>query len=119
MTDELTELKKISKLLILANGEAIEKELSKIATTDERKRVWVSINGQRQPEGIAANSGMKIAAVYNFLKLLKNAELIENPHGQPPKKAIDYVPASWLDLMKPEPEEEKQKGEEKVNEPTK
>ena len=40
MTDELAELKKISKLLILAHGEAIEKELSKYATTDERKRVF-------------------------------------------------------------------------------
>ena len=71
MSDELTELKKISRLLILANGEAIEKELSKYATTDERKRMWISIDGLKQPNELAGCSGMKIAAVYNFLKALE------------------------------------------------
>jgi hypothetical protein len=99
MTDELTELKKISKLLILAYGEAIEKELSKYATTDERKRVWVLINGQKQPDELAKGSGMKMRAVYDFLKILVNADLIENPHGEAPKKLIDYVPPSWLELI--------------------
>lgn len=37
MGDELTELRKISKILILANAKAIETELSNYATTDERK----------------------------------------------------------------------------------
>lgn len=114
MTDELNELKKISKILILANGEALEKELSKYATTDERKKVWVLINGERLPDDLANGSGMKIAAVYNFLKILTNAELIQNPHGKPPIKVIDYVPASWLEFLKPETDDKKQQGDKVV-----
>jgi hypothetical protein len=114
MTTELNELKKISKLLILANGEAIEKELSKYATTDERKKVWVLINGERLPDDLAKSSGMKILTVYGFLKLLTNAELIQNPYGKAPTKIIEYVPASWLDLIKTESEDKKQKGEQDV-----
>lgn len=119
MTDELTELKKIYKVLLFANGEVLEKELSKYATTDERKRVWVLINRERQPNELAEGSGMKIAAVYNFLKILTNADLIENLYGKPPCRKLDYVPASWLELIKPESEERKQEGEKKPNEPTK
>lgn len=111
MTAELNELRKISKLLILSNGQAIENELSKYATTDERKRVWVAINGQRLPEELSKNSGMKSAAVYKFLTLLRDAELIETPYGEPPKKIIEYVPASWLDLITVDTEEKKQKGD--------
>lgn len=48
MTDDetLKELKKISKILTMAHGEQLEKELAKIATTDDRKRIWVLINGE-------------------------------------------------------------------------
>ena len=37
----LRELKKISKILLLANATIIETELSKIAMTNDRKRIWV------------------------------------------------------------------------------
>jgi hypothetical protein len=114
MSEELNELKKISRLLILANGEAIEKELSNYATTDERKKLWIFIDGEKQPNELSDCSGVKIAAVYNFLKALTSASLIENLHGKPPKKVIEYVPASWLELIKPA--EKKQKEENKDNE---
>jgi hypothetical protein len=114
MSYELLELRKISKLLTLVNGEALEKELSKYATTDERKRVWVLINGERLPDDLAIGSGMKGAAVYNFLKLLTNAELIQSPHGKPPIKVIDYVPASWLDLLKSETDNKNQQSDKVV-----
>ena len=119
MSDDLIELRKISKLLALVNAKTLEAELSKYATTDERKKAWVLIDGNRLPEEIGENSGMKLRTIQDFLKTLVEADLIENARGIPPKKLLDYVPASWLDLLKPEPEEKKQKGEEKVNEPTK
>lgn len=77
--------------------------------------MWISIDGLKQPNELAGCSGMKIAAVYNFLKALESANLTENAHGKPPRKTFEYVPASWLDLMKPE--EKKQKEENKVDEP--
>jgi len=118
MSDELNELKKISKLLILAHGEAIEKELSKYATTNERKKAWILIDGNKMTDEIGESAGMKLRTIQDFLKILTDANLIESNRGKPPKKIIEYVPASWLDLIKPEPEEKKQKGEE-TNEPNK
>ncbi len=50
MAEELGELRKISKILALANAQALENELSKYATTNERKKVWVLINGERMPD---------------------------------------------------------------------
>jgi len=107
MSDELAELRKISKILILTNAESIENELSKYATTDDRKRVWVLINGQKMSKEIAQSIKIKKRAVEVFLKVLESAELIENPWGKPPKKILDYVPASWIELVKVEAPKEK------------
>ena len=112
MSDELVELKKISKILILANAKAIESELSKYATTDERKKIWVLIDGQKKPKELAQSLGITERAVYNFLKVLETAELIENPWGKAPRRLLDYVPASWVELTKiEEPKKEEKMGE--------
>ena len=95
-------LKKISKILILANAGLIENELSRYATTDDRKRIWILIDGQRMSKEIAESIGITQRSVDRFLKALAIAELIENPRGKPPEKIIEYVPPTWLDLIKVE-----------------
>ncbi|MCD6240819.1 hypothetical protein J7K27_04770 [Candidatus Bathyarchaeota archaeon] len=92
MSAELAELRKISKILILANAKAIENELSKYATTDERKKVWVLIDGKRMSKDIAQLAGIKRRAVDVFLQTLETAGLIENPRGKPPKKYLITYP---------------------------
>lgn len=114
VSDELAELRKISKLITLVNGEALEKELAKYATTEERKKVWVLINGERVPDELTKNSGMKQSALYSYLKILSNADFIEVPHGKAPKKKLEFVPASWLELLQSETEEKKQEGKNDV-----
>jgi hypothetical protein len=106
----LEELRRISKILTLAHGESLEKELSKIATSDERKRIWVLIDSVKLPKDIAKEVGVSVRSVNRFLAIGEKAGLIENPWGKPPKRLIDYVPASWIELTKL-PEE---KGEIKV-----
>jgi len=109
VSDELIELKKISKTLTLANAEAIENELSKYATTDERKRLWVLIDGQKKAKELAQSLGLTEKAVYNFLKVLEIAELVDNPWGKAPKKLLDFVPASWVELTKVEETKKEEK----------
>lgn len=104
---ELEELKNISKILILANAKTLEIELSKYATTDERKKAWILIDGNILPEEIGAKAGMKLRTIQEFLKILVDATLIENSRGKPPKRLLEFVPAPWLELLKPE--EKKQK----------
>jgi hypothetical protein len=116
MSDELNELKKISRLLTMANAEALETQLGKYATTDERKKVWILIDGQRMPEEIIKTSGMGQSTLYKFLSLLTNADLIEVPYGKAPKKKLEFVPSSWLTLLESEKVETKpkQKGDQSV-----
>jgi len=104
----LRELKKISKILILSNAPAIEKELSKFATTNDRKKMWVLIDGRRLVKEIAAEAGVTVVAVSYFLNAGVAAELIEYEKGKSPRKVLNYVPPSWLELVKlPEVKEEK------------
>jgi len=98
----LDELKKISRLLLLIHGDAIERELSKIATTKERKKMWVLIDGTRMSKEIAEIVGVTPAAVNVFLRQLSEVGLAENPRGKPPRRIIDYVPPSWLELLEEE-----------------
>ena len=95
----MKELKKISKILLLAHGERLETELGKIATTNDRKKIWVLINGKLGPEDISKQTGLSVGSVRNFLTILEKGELIENPYGKPPKKLIDYVPPKWVELL--------------------
>jgi len=96
----LLELKKILKVLTIAHSESLERELSKIATSDERKRIWVLIDGVRTTEDIAATVGVTVRSVNRFLKLVATAGLVDNPWGKPAKRLLDYVPPSWIELVK-------------------
>lgn len=97
---ELEELKKIRKILTFAHGDILENELSKIASTDERKKVWILINGKLLPKDIASKvDNIEVAAVYNFIRDLEKAEWIENPSRKAPKKVVDYIPPTWLKLL--------------------
>ena len=95
----LTELRKISKLLTLVYGDTIERELGKIANTEKRKVMWILMDGVRMAKEIADTVGVTEMAVSKFLKELTLAEFAENPRGKPPRRLIDYVPPSWINLL--------------------
>jgi DNA-binding MarR family transcriptional regulator len=106
--ENLAELRKISKILLLAHASVIESELSKIATSEDRKRMWVLIDGIRRPKDIANQLKITERAVRYFLDGLAAAGFIENQRGEPPKRILDYVPPSWIGLVQVE---EKKEGE--------
>jgi len=118
-TDEmLRELRKISKILILTNAKEVEKELSKIASTNDRKKMWVSIDGKRMPADIAKEVGVTAMAVSYFLNAGIAAGIIDYIRGEPPRRVLDYVPATWIELMKlPVAEEVEETGQTKLDIP--
>ena len=112
MTDQdatLKEFKSILKVLILANADAIEKELSKFATTNERKKIWVLIDGKRMPKDIAKEVGVTQMAVSKFLSAGVAVELIEYIKGEPPRRILNYVPPAWINLVRSPPAEDPEK----------
>lgn len=109
MSDELKELQKISKILTLANSDSLEEAISKYATTDKRKKIWVLIDGINMAIDIIDKTSIKRRTVYEFLEVLENVKLIENPKRKPPIKLIDFGPASWIELLEEtKPKEEKE-----------
>lgn len=100
--EELTELRKIARILTFAHSDSLEKEISKYASTARRKMIWVLIDGENMPTDIVKKvrtTKVKRRTVYDFLEVLEKAKLIENPRGKPPKRLIDLVPASWIALL--------------------
>jgi predicted transcriptional regulator len=105
----LRELKRISKILSLASASSLEKELEKIASTNDRKKMWVLIDGKRRQKEIAADAGVTQATVSYFLSAAVATELVEYPQGEPPRRIVDYVPPAWIELVKLPPAEETEK----------
>jgi len=101
----LRELKKISKVLTLANAKIIEEELSKVANTTARKKMWVLMDGRRMPKDLAEETGVTNMAVSIFLKAATSAELAEYTQREAPRRVLDYVPPSWLELLEKEERE--------------
>ena len=96
--EELRELRKLSKILLLVNSEIIEHELSKFASTAERKKMWVLMDGQRTPKDLATAARVTPQAVSYYLSTGKAAGLIEYNPREPPRRILDYVPPAWLDV---------------------
>lgn len=108
----LNELKKISKILLLANSTQLDKELGKIADNDARKKMWVLIDGKRMPKDIATEVGVSLATVSRFLDSASAADLVSYAAKKPPLKVLDYIPPSWLNLVFVETKEEAKQGKE-------
>lgn len=95
----LKELRNISKILILSNSDRIESQIGKYATTTERKKIWVLIDGKREVDEIAQVIGITRRGVDKFLKVLEDSSMIERPFNKPPTRLVDYVPVEWVELI--------------------
>ena len=96
----LEELKRLTKIVTLANGINITKEIEKIATSDDRKKIWVLIDGENRSEDIAKIIKNTERSVNRFLNILEQVEFIKKRHyGAPPKKLVEYTPSEWVELL--------------------
>ena len=98
-SEEIRELRKITKILLLVNSEIIERELSKFATTNERKKMWALMNGEILPKDLGTAANVTPQAVSYFLAAGKATGLIEYSPRIPPRRVLDYVPPKWLELI--------------------
>ena len=105
------EMKNISKILLIAHSDKIESELEKVATTDERKRIWILIDGKRTSQEIAVQIGISKRSVDRFLRLAENIGFVKNPWGKPAYRTVDYVPSKWVERLSLEKDEEHENNE--------
>ena len=91
----LDELSKIRQLLEILTRNALKEELEKIATTDERKQIWVLCNGLRSTDEIAKEVGVTSRTVQRFIKELRKADLVTVEKRGYPKRRFDYIPSDW------------------------
>ncbi|MHA1971605.1 MAG: hypothetical protein ACTSW1_01360 [Candidatus Hodarchaeales archaeon] len=91
-------LKGIQRTLSIANAERIDAYLNEVITTENRRKMWIMLDGERMPNQIAEESGVSSMAVSLFLKTVLEANLVIYDKGSPPKRLIDHIPADWLNL---------------------
>ena len=91
---ELLEIRKFIR--IIAYPAALE-QIRKLASTNERKIVWVHCTGGLTRDEISRKTGVKKRALDLFLEACEEAGLIEEEKkkGGHPKRVIDYVPDEW------------------------
>lgn len=100
LSDELEQLKKITRILTTINAEALEKAIAKYASTDERKKIWVLIDGTKLPRDMVAIIGnITQRTIERFLDELERGQLVTNPKRGPAEKLVDYVPLEWVKLL--------------------
>ena len=93
----LEELIAIKKILIMANSEVIDKVLSEVVNTSNRRKMWILIDGVKMAGNIADGVGVSAMAVSKFLRRVTEAGLVKYEQGKPPIKLIDYTPPAWLE----------------------
>jgi len=92
------EIVKIRQLLEIAVEDNLRKELEKVLTTKERKRVWALSDGLTDTKTIADKAKISQRAVQGTLKELQDAELIVVEKRGFPTRKFDYVPSGWKNM---------------------
>jgi len=87
----------ISKYAKLVAGSVVIDSVKKVASTDERKTIWVSCEGKLTREQIATKTRIPKRTVSFFIDECMNFGLLEEESGKGghPKRVIDYVPEDW------------------------
>jgi len=99
--ESLLEIKKLAR--IVASHIAI-KLITDLASTDERKAIWVLCTGKFTRKQISSMSGIHINTVKSFVEMAMTYGLLEEEKGKGghPKRVIDYVPSDWKEKVKKE-----------------
>lgn len=85
----------IRKILEIQARDAITRELEKVASTPERRKMWILSVGDVSTEQIAKRVGVSDRSVQYFGKDAVKAGLLTFKKRGYPMRLIDFVPAHW------------------------
>lgn len=86
----------IRKLTELQLRGPIKKELERLASTSERKRIWALSDGTLSTGEIAKKVGVSRRAVQYFVQEAERSELLRVDKRGFPYRNIDWIPPEWL-----------------------
>jgi hypothetical protein len=109
-----SELVKLTR--IIAVPIAIE-QIEKLASSDERKKIWVLCSGKLTREQISSKSGVSLRTTTAFIDSAMTYGLLEEEKGKGghPRRLIDYIPSDWKKLAKKKKQPEEKREKEKVS----
>jgi hypothetical protein len=91
-------LESIRRVLEIQARPAILEEISKLASTPERRKIWILSDGSLKTEDLAARSGAKLRTVQAFVQECARAGLVISSKRGYPARAMDLVPEGWEEL---------------------
>jgi DNA-binding transcriptional ArsR family regulator len=78
----------------------VRDKLDKIASTPERKQVWILLDGTRTTSEIAEIVGVSPRSVQYFIKQLRESNLILDRERGYSQKRINLIPSEWEEIEK-------------------
>src|SRR2546427_8423566 len=89
------DIESIRRLMEIQARDALRKELELVATTEERKRVYVLIDGLSSTEEISRKSGLSVRSVQDIVKKFSDMDLITSAKRGFPRRRFEWVPSTW------------------------
>lgn len=88
-------LEGIYRLIELQVRPQLEAAIQRLATTKERRKVWILADGQRKTEEISRLSGSALRTVQVFVQEADRAGLIDASRRGYPRRRFEVIPAEW------------------------
>jgi DNA-binding transcriptional ArsR family regulator len=92
--DELIRIRRTLEFMI---EDRFKIYLSEVASSPERQRIWMLLDGLTSTTDIADTLGITQRSVQRFVKILGNHNLVDLRRRGYPKRNINYTPQEWLD----------------------
>ena len=90
-----TRLEGIYRLLEIQTRPQLEDAVRKIATTRERRKIWILSDGLRKTDDIARLSVTAVRTVQLFVQEADRAGLMDSSRRGYPKRRFETIPSDW------------------------
>lgn len=89
-------LEGIYRLIELQTRPQLEAAIQRLATTKERRKVWILSDGQRKTEEVSRLSGSALRTVQVFIQEADRAGLMDTNRRGYPRRRFDVIPTGWV-----------------------
>ena len=93
-----TTLETIRRILEIQSRPALLTEIKRLASTTERRKMWILSNGDLKTPELAPKAGLKLRAAQYFVEEGTRAGLLAVVNRGCPERTIDLVPEDWTEI---------------------